>query len=217
MRSTTVEPSSASTPQDWTVRPLSDGEIDRAGRARHERDHRGLGALADDGERAMPSLKHQVFDVGAARFADAEAVEPEEHRQGGVSAVVTLSGEEERAQLEAVETACSRAVDVGSAHVLRRVRRRATVDVGEPLEPAHGGEAPVDRRWSESVGHQAASVQLELSARRAQHFQVLVVRPLEEPAEVVAVRLERAPAVTGEERRGGEMRLVERCEVDKCR
>ena len=48
-----------------------------------------------------------------------------------------------------------------------------------------------------------------MCGRLASTLEAGVVRPLEEAAEVVAVRLERAAAVAGQERGCSELRLVE--------
>ena len=62
---------------------LSDGEIDGAGCARHERDHRGLVALAEDREGPVSALDGEVLDVRSARFGHPQAVETEQHSQCG--------------------------------------------------------------------------------------------------------------------------------------
>jgi hypothetical protein len=76
-------------------------------------------------------LKPEVFDVGRARLAHSQPVEPEEHRQGGVGSVEPFSGEEERAVLSAVEAPSVPRMDPGTPDVLRRVGGDAAVDVAK--------------------------------------------------------------------------------------
>jgi hypothetical protein len=71
--------------QDRAAQSLADGQIDRASRARHQRDQRGLVALADDAQNPMPALEGHVLDIGAAGLTDPQTVQPEQHRQRGNS------------------------------------------------------------------------------------------------------------------------------------
>ena len=63
--------------QDRTVSPFSDGEIDCAGGARHERDQGGLVVLAHDAQHSVATLERHVLDAGSARFAHSQPVQPE--------------------------------------------------------------------------------------------------------------------------------------------
>jgi hypothetical protein len=83
--------------QDRTFPPLADGQIDGAGGARHERDERGLVALADDTQDPMSPLHAHVLDVGVTRLRDPQPVQAQQHRQGGVGVLDALRGEEEPA------------------------------------------------------------------------------------------------------------------------
>lgn len=58
-------------------------------------DHSGLVALADDAQGAMPPLEAEVLDVGRARLAPPQAVEAQEHGQGGVGVVDPFGREQE--------------------------------------------------------------------------------------------------------------------------
>ena len=55
----------------------------------------------------MPPVKAQVLGIGGTGLAHPQAVEAEQHRQGGVVAVIALGGEEERAELASVESPTS--------------------------------------------------------------------------------------------------------------
>jgi hypothetical protein len=128
---------------------LADRQVDRPVRAGHERDRGWPIALARDPQDPMAALHRQVLDVGRARLADPQPVQAEQHRQCLVRAVVAVGGGEEHAELAAVETTSIRGVDLRASNALSRVRADPTVDVGEPVKPAHRREAPVDRRRRE--------------------------------------------------------------------
>ena len=65
-----IEPAPVVADQNRPAGPFADGEVDGAGGARHEWDDGALVALAEDAQRAMAALGAELFDVGAARFAD---------------------------------------------------------------------------------------------------------------------------------------------------
>ena len=89
-----------------------------------------------------PLFEPQVLDVRGTRLTHAQTVEAEQHGERGVVAVVMLRGEQEHPELGAVQ-ATSVGMYLWAAHILRRVRRDATVDVREAVEAAE-----VDRRRS---------------------------------------------------------------------
>ena len=93
----------------------------------------------------VSSLDRHVLDVGLAGLADAQTVESEEHGQGGVGVVEALCGEQEPAQLTAVQSAALGGMDRRTAHVLGRVGCDTAVDVREAVEPTSGGQSSVDR------------------------------------------------------------------------
>ena len=66
-----IEALAISTSQDRTLVTLPDGQVNRPGRARHERDLGWLVALADDAQDSVTSFEAEVLDVGGARFAHA--------------------------------------------------------------------------------------------------------------------------------------------------
>jgi hypothetical protein len=106
-------------------RPLSafaDGEVDGPGRPGHERDGRGLVALPDDAQHSVAALEGEVLDVGRAGLAHPQAVEAEQDRQRSMGVVVSLSGEQERPELRAVEATRLVLVHLWAMHVLGRVR-----------------------------------------------------------------------------------------------
>ena len=78
------------------------GEVDRTGSPRHQRDERWLVALAEDAQRAVPSLEAKIHDVGPARFRHAQAVQPEEHGKRGVGVIDALGSEQEGAKFAVI-------------------------------------------------------------------------------------------------------------------
>lgn len=107
--------------QDRAGAALADGQVDGPGGARHERDDGRLVALADDAECAVAPLEAQVLDVGGARLAHPQAVQPEQDGQGGMGVVEALGGEDQRSQLGAVQAPGVTRVDFWAAHVLGRM------------------------------------------------------------------------------------------------
>src|SRR5664279_5464316 len=79
-RTTRLAPVTIKTPtvrrdEDRTAVTFADGQIDRPGSTRCQRDGDGLTSLAHDGEGPMASLEAQGLDVGPDRFGDPQTVE----------------------------------------------------------------------------------------------------------------------------------------------
>jgi len=100
-----VEALAVTAPQDRPVVALTDGQVDRACSPGYERHGGGLVALAHDPQRAMATLDAEVLDVGRTGLADAQPIQPEQHGQRGVITVVLLRGEQEHAELAAIQPA----------------------------------------------------------------------------------------------------------------
>ena len=103
--------------EDRSLRPLTYGQVDHPGGSGDEGDHCGLGALAHDPEGPGTTIEAQVLDVGTAGLADPQAVQSEEDGERFMGVVEVLGGEEEPAELGAVETPPLGAVDNRAAHV----------------------------------------------------------------------------------------------------
>ena len=123
-----VEALAVTTPDNRTGGPVADGQVDGPGRPRHEQDDGGLVSLPDDPKRPVAAFEAQVLDVGGAGLAHPQAVEPEEHGEGGMGVVEAFGREEQCSELGAVETASVAGVDLGSAHALGRVGGDTAVD-----------------------------------------------------------------------------------------
>jgi hypothetical protein len=90
--------------EDGAGTPLADGDVDRPRRPRDERDDGRLVTLLYDAQGPVAPLEAEVLDVGCARLADPEDIQPEENGQSGVRGVEPLGGEEEGAELGAVQS-----------------------------------------------------------------------------------------------------------------
>jgi hypothetical protein len=221
-----IEPLSVPPAKDGPLTAFAHRQVDRASSPWDQRDRRWLAALPKDAECPVASFEAEVLDVRGAGFADPQPVQTEQHRKRGVVAVVLLGGEQEHAKIRAVETAGVRRVHLRSADILRRVRGDAPVNVSEAVEAAHRRQPPVDRRCRQALLLHPASEQLDVWARGRQHSELHVGRPLEEPAQVVPVRVQRVAAVASQETNGGELRIIDdeivarrldcrRCRVDR--
>jgi hypothetical protein len=125
-----------------------------------------------------------------------------------VVSVVVLGGEQEHAELGAIQAPGVRCVDLGSAYVLGGVGVDAPVDMREPVEPTDCREPTVDRRRGEPAVLHPGAEQLDVRTARLHDGDAVVGGPLEEAAQVMAVRLERAAVVAGKERDRSKLRLI---------
>src|SRR5919106_1622499 len=209
MRGSPVKALTVTAPQDRSLVALTDRQVDRPGGPGDERYGGRFVALAHDPQGAVAALKGEVLDVGGTGLADTEPVQAEQHGERGVVTVVLLGGEEEHAKLRAIQTASGRGMDLRSADVPGGVRADASVDVRKPVEPTDRRQATVDRRRGEPAVLHPGTEQLDVRATRPEHGDALVGGPLEEAAQVVAIRLERPAAVAGKERNRSELRFIE--------
>ena len=82
---------------------FTDGQVDRSRGAWDKRDGGGLVALAHDPQRAMAALDAEVLNVGGTSLADTKSIQAEQHGERGVVPVVLLGGEEQHAELGAIQ------------------------------------------------------------------------------------------------------------------
>ena len=123
--------------------------------------------------------------------------------------VEAFGGEQERPELGSVHPVAVVGMDLGAADVLGRVGRDAAVDVGEPVEATDRAEEAVDRRRCQPALLHRRAIQLDVRPGRLKHVETVLARPPEEHAQVVPVGVERATAVTSQERRRGELCLID--------
>jgi len=159
---TPVKPAAVVAEQDRTSGTFAGRQVDRPGCPRHQGNDRRLVALADDAQCQVTPLEAEVLDVGRPRLADPQAVQSEKNRKSGVGVVDPLGGEQKRPQLRAVETAGVGGVDLRPADVLGGVGGDPAIDVGEAVEAADGGQAPVDGGRRKAATLHGAYVELEL-------------------------------------------------------
>ncbi len=80
-----VEAGTVGPEEDGPLHALTDGQVDGSRRAGSEGDGNHLGALAADGEGAMPTLQAQRHDVSADGLRHPQAVECQQRHQGVVT------------------------------------------------------------------------------------------------------------------------------------
>jgi hypothetical protein len=160
---TPVEALTVVTDQNRSFSPFTDGEVDGSRGARHQRDQGGLVALPDDPQYPVASLEGHVLDVGFAGFADSESVQAEQYGQGCVGMVEAFGGEEEPAELAAVQSAPLGRMDLRTANVLGWVGGDPPVYVGEAVKP----QALERRRSIVEAARPRSSIEARYSSRWA--------------------------------------------------
>jgi hypothetical protein len=98
-----VHPLSVRAEEDRPVEAFTDGEVDRPGGARRERDGDDLAALAQDGEGAVAAFDAEGVDVGAEGFGDPQAVDREQRDEGVLIGCAEPGGDEQRTDPVAVQ------------------------------------------------------------------------------------------------------------------
>ena len=99
MRSSPIETLSIVTDQDRALTPIADREVHGARRAWHERDDGRLATLAEDPQRAMPAIEAKISDVGVARLAHPQTIQPKQDFERSALVPEVLGGEQEPAQV----------------------------------------------------------------------------------------------------------------------
>jgi len=173
--------------QDCALGALANGQINGANSPRHQRDHRWLASLSHDPQGPVPLGEGEILDVGSTCLTDPKPVEAEEHGQSGMILVEALGRAEKGSQLPAVQSLPLGRVDLGAPDVLGRVGDDPSVDVGESVEAADGGEASVDGRRGQTLLLHGGAVELDVGSLRFQDGEARVIGPLEEGPQVVTV------------------------------
>ena len=83
--------------------PLADGQVDRPGRARRQRDGDHLAALTGDRQGPVPAFQAEVLDVGADGFGDPQPVQGEQGDQRVLGWRAEPGGDQQGAELVAVQ------------------------------------------------------------------------------------------------------------------
>jgi hypothetical protein len=131
-----IESLTACTNEARSFAAFTDGQIDRTGSPRCQRHGDHLGALASDGERAVPALEPEHFDVAANRFGDAQSVQREQADQGVIGGAGQSGGDEHGADFVAVQTGGVRlVVESRATDMDRRRGRDEAFFFGLPVDP----------------------------------------------------------------------------------
>jgi hypothetical protein len=83
--------------------PFADGQVDRPGGPRRQRDGDDLAALAGDRQRPVPALQPQVLDVGAGGLGHPQPVQREQGDQRMLGRRPEPGSDQQRAELVAVQ------------------------------------------------------------------------------------------------------------------
>ncbi|HET9061576.1 MAG TPA: hypothetical protein VFN61_16810 [Acidimicrobiales bacterium] len=121
--------------------PLTDGQVDRPGRARRQRHGYHLAPLANDSERAMAALHAQGLDVGTEGSGDAQPVQSKQRDKGMLDGWAEPGGDQQRAHLVPVEAdGVALVAQAGAADVYRWGRADQALLFGVAVEAGHGAE-----------------------------------------------------------------------------
>ena len=98
-----VQPPSVCGQEHRPGRPFADGQVDRPGSARRQRDGHHLAALAGDSQRPVPAFEAWVLDVGAGGLGDPQPVQGEQRDQRVLGPGAEPGGDQQGAELVAVQ------------------------------------------------------------------------------------------------------------------
>jgi len=195
-----VQPPPGRGEEDRPLGPLADGEVDRPGGARRERDSDDLAALAQHGEGAMPPFGAERFDVGAERLRDAQPVQREQRHQGVLGRGTEPGGNQDGAELVAVQGGGMRLVVHPGPADMRggRVAEQPLLD-RVPVEAGHGRKPPGDRAARPAAVLELAGVALDVGSPDLEQAHVALGAPGGEQAQVHGVGVASLAAVAGQE------------------
>lgn len=148
-----VHPLSVWPAKDRSLESFADGQVDRPCGAGREWDGDDLAAHAKDGEGAVATVDAKRVDVGAKCLGDPETVDREQRDQGVLVRRAETSGDQQRANLVAVQTDSvgllvqPRAPDVNGWGVLEQF----LLD-GVAVEPGDRAQSPGDSRPGATPG-----------------------------------------------------------------
>jgi hypothetical protein len=169
----------------------------------------GLRALPRILRGAVPALEAQILDVGLACLSDPQPVEAEQDSERCVVAVEAFGGEQEHTELAAIQTSRLGRMDLWSSDVLGWVERDDPVDVCESVEAAHRRQPTIDGGCGQTALLDGYSDQFDVRTRRTHHLDLVIVSPLEEPAQIFPIRLECRAVVARQERGPSHPLLIE--------
>ena len=158
-----VQPLPVGGQEDRPVAAFADGQVDRPGGARRERDGDDLAALAGDHQGAVAAFEAEGLDVGADGFGDPQPVERQQRDQRVLGGRAEPGGDQQRADLVAVQADRVRlVVQPGTADVRGRgVLEQFFLD-GVAVEPGDGAQPAGDRGPGAAAGLQVAAEALDV-------------------------------------------------------
>ena len=134
-----VQPSAIGGQEDPSVAALVDGQVDRPGGARRERDRNHLATLAGDHQGPVPPLDTQRFDAGAGGLRHPQPVEGQQRDQRVLTGRAEPGGDQHRAKLTTVQPGGVRfIIQPGPADVSRRGMIQQLFLDGVTVKPGHG-------------------------------------------------------------------------------
>jgi hypothetical protein len=98
-RAVPVQPTPVRGQEHRPVRPFTDGQVDRPGGPRRQRDGYDLAALAGDGQGPVPALQAQALDAGTGSLRDPQPVQREQRDQRTPGRRPDPGGDQQRAEL----------------------------------------------------------------------------------------------------------------------
>ena len=182
-----------------TVGALADGQVDRPGGARCQRNGNDLAALAGDGHRPVTALQAQVPDIRAGRLGHAQAVQGEQRDQRVLTRRAEPGGDQQRAELVAVQGGGMRLIvhprtaDMGGRGMIQEL-----FFDGVLVEPRDGGQPASDGSASTAPGFQLAGEPFDVGAADREQGQGTGAAPAGELAQVQGVGLAGQAAVPGQ-------------------
>ena len=194
-----VQPPPVPADEQRSLGALADSQVDGPGGARRERDGHHLAALAGDQQGAVAALEPEVLDVGAGRLGHPQPVEGEQGDQRVLSGRAEPGGDQEGAELVAVQGGGVRlVVQPGTADVRGRRIIEEFLFGGGPVEPGDGAQPPGDRGAGPALGFQFAGVGLDVGAADREQCQGAGAAPAGELAQVEGLGVAGQATVAGQ-------------------
>jgi hypothetical protein len=198
-----VQPPPVGGDEQRSFSALADRQVDRPGGARRERDGDDLAALAVDDHGAVPAFQAQLLDVRASGLRYPQPVQGEQGDQGVLGGRAKPGGDQDRAELVAVQRG-RLVVQPGSADVRgRRVLKEFLLD-RILIEPGDGAQPPGDCGTGPAFGLQVAGEGLDVGPPNREQGQRADTAPGGELAQVQRGGLSDQAAVPGQEPGQGE-------------
>ena len=195
-----VQPPPARCEEHRSLATLTYGKVDGAGGARGERDCDDLAALAGDHQGPVAPLGAHGLDICASGLRHPQPVQGEQGDQRVLGGEAEAGGDEQGAELVAVQGGGVRlVVQPGPAHLHGwGVVQELLLD-GVPVEARAGAQPPGDGGPGAAAGFEVAGEALDVGAAGSEQGQVAALAPAGVLAQVQLVGLAGQAAVPGQE------------------